>query len=60
MKTLKYCLSQKIYVVWIDEVFGLAKVFFIEEGKEKIIGLGMITDMPVRESTLSVGLLVRE
>lgn len=42
--------------MWTDKTFGLAKVF-IEEGIERIIGIGLITDQPKEESTLSLSVL---
>lgn len=53
----KYCLNNKVKVLWVDQTFGLAKVFFIDEGKEKIVGIGLITDQPKEESTLSLSIL---
>lgn len=53
----KYCLNNRIKVLWTDKAFGLAKVFFIEEGIERIIGIGLITDQPKEESTLSLKVL---
>lgn len=46
----------RIKVLWTDKTFGLAKVF-IEEGIERIIGIGLITDQPKEESTLSLSVL---
>ena len=54
----KYCLNNRINVLWVDKIFGLAKVFFIEEGIERIIGIRLITDQPNGESTLSLGILM--
>lgn len=42
----KYCLNNRIRVLWTDKTFGLAKVLFIEEGKTRIIGTGLISDEP--------------
>lgn len=53
----KYCLNNRIDILWIDKTFGLAKVLFIEEGVERIIGIGMITDKPCEQNTLSLGVL---
>lgn len=53
----KYCLNNRIRVLWIDKTFGLAKVLFIEERKERIIGIGLITDQPNEQSTLSLSVL---
>lgn len=53
----KYCLNNRIRVLWIDKTFGLAKVLFIEEGIERIIGIGLITDKPYEQSTLSLSVL---
>lgn len=53
----KYCLNNRIKVLWTDKTFGLAKVFFIEEGIERIIGIRLITDQPKEESTLSLSVL---
>lgn len=53
----KYCLNSRIRVLWIDKTFGLAKVLFIEEGIEKIIGIGLITDKLYEQSTLSLSVL---
>lgn len=52
----KYCLNNRIKVLWTDKTFGLAKVF-IEEGIERIIGIGLIADQPKEESTLSLSVL---
>ena len=60
MKTVgseKYCLNNRVNVLWVDNTFGLAKVFFIEEGIERIIGIGLITEQPKEESTLSLSVL---
>lgn len=53
----KYCLNNRIRVLWTDKTFGLAKVLFIEEGIERIIGIGLISDQPNKQSTLSLGVL---
>ena len=53
----RYCLKDKIEVLWIDETFGLAKVLFIEEGIERVIGLRLITDKPYKQNTLSLRVL---
>ena len=53
----KYCLTNRIRVLWTDKTFGLAKVLFIEEGIERIIGIGLITDKPYVQSTLSLSVL---
>lgn len=53
----KYCLDKEIRVVWIDMVFGLAKVWFVEEKVERLIGIKMITDKPYTETTLSINVL---
>ena len=61
MKTVgneKYCLNNKINVLWVDKTFGLAKVVFIEEEIERIIGIGLITDKPYEQSTLSLSVLI--
>lgn len=60
MKTIgneKYCLNNKIKVLWVDKTFGLAKVSFIDEGIEKIVGIGLITDQPKEEYTLCLSIL---
>lgn len=54
---VKYCLKDEIYVLWIDEIFDLAKVYFIKEDKERVIGLKLITDKPCIEKTLSISAL---
>ena len=53
----KYCLNNRIRVLWTDKTFGLAKVLFIEEGIERIIGIGLISDQPNEQSTLSLSVL---
>ena len=53
----KYCLNNRIKVLWTDKTFGLAKVLFIEEGIERVIGIGLITDKPYGQSTLSLSVL---
>ncbi len=50
----KYCLNNRIRVLWTDKTFGLAKVLFIEEGKTRIIGTGLISDEPNEQSTLNI------
>lgn len=63
MKTIgneKYCLNNKVKVLWVDKTFGLAKVFFVDEGIEKIVGIGLITNQPGEESTLCLSLLTGE
>lgn len=60
MKTIgneKYCLNNKVKVLWVDKTFGLAKVSFVDEGIEKIVGIGLITDRPREESTLCLSIL---
>lgn len=37
----KYCLNNMSKVLWADKTFGLAKVLFIEEGIERVIGIGL-------------------
>ena len=54
----KYCLNNRIRVLWTDKTFGLAKVLFIEEGKTRIIGTGLISDEPNEQSTLNISLLI--
>lgn len=54
---VKYCLNDEIYVLWIDEIFDLAKVYFIAEDKERVIGLKLITDKPYIEKTLNISTL---
>jgi hypothetical protein len=54
---VKYCLEDEIYVLWIDEIFDLAKVYFIKEDKERVIGLKLITNKPCIEKTLSISTL---
>ena len=53
----KYCLNNRIRVLWTDKTFGLAKVLFIEEGKTRIIGTGLISDEPNEQSTLNISIL---
>lgn len=53
----KYCLNNKINVLWVDKTFSLAKVLFINEGKERIIGVGLITDEPLEQYTINLSLL---
>lgn len=53
----KYCLNNRIKVLWTDKTFGLAKVLFIEEWKIGIIGIGLISDQPNDQSTLSISVL---
>lgn len=63
MKTIdndKYCLGNKVKVIWIDKNFGLAKVSFIDEGIEKIVGIGLITDQPREETTVCLSILTGE
>lgn len=55
---VKYCLNDEIYVLWIDEIFGLAKVYFIVEDKEKVISIQLITDKPYIEKTLNISTLI--
>lgn len=60
MKTIgneKYCLNNKVNVLWVDKTFGLAKVSFIDEGIEKIVGIGLVTDQPQEECTLCLSIL---
>lgn len=54
----KYCLHYRIKVLWVDKTFGLAKVFFLEEKLEKVIGVGLITDKPKTQNTLSINVLL--
>ena len=54
----KYCLNNRIRVMWTDKTFGLAKVLFIEEGKTRIIGTGLISDEPNEQSTLNISILI--
>ena len=54
----KYCLNNRIRVLWTDKTFGLAKVLFIEEGKTRIIGPGLISDEPNEQSTLNISILI--
>lgn len=54
----KYCLNNRIRVPWTDKTFGLAKVLFIEEGKTRIIGTGLISDEPNEQSTLNISILI--
>ena len=54
----KYCLNNRIRVLWTDKTFGLAKVLFIEEGKTRIIGTGFISDEPNEQSTLNISILI--
>ena len=54
----KYCLNNRIRVLWTDKTFGLAKVLFIEEGKIRIIGTGLISDEPNEQSTLNISILI--
>ena len=54
----KYCLNNRIRVLWTDKTFGLAKVLFIEEGKTRIIGTGLISDEPNEQSTLNISILI--
>ena len=54
----KYCLNNRIRVLWTDKTFGLAKVLFIEEGKTRIIGTGLISDEPNEQSTLIISILI--
>lgn len=54
----KYCLNNRIRVLWTDKTFGLAKVLFIEEGKTRIIGTGLISDKPNEQSTLNISILI--
>lgn len=54
----KYCLNNRIRVLWTDKTFGLAKVLFIEEGKTRIIGKGLISDEPNEQSTLNISILI--
>ena len=53
----KYCLNNKVKVLWVDKTFGLAKVSFVDEGIEKIVGIGLITEQPREESTLCLSIL---
>ena len=53
----KYCLNNRVNVLWVDKTFSLAKVFFIEDGIERVIGIGLITDKPYVQSTLSLNVL---
>ena len=52
----KYCLNNRIEVLWIDKTFGLAKVFFIEE---RIIGFKLATDKSYEQNTLNLNVLIR-
>lgn len=54
----KYCLNNRVNVLWVDKTFSLAKVFFIEEKIERVIGIGLITDKPYEQSTLSLNVLI--
>ena len=54
----KYCLNNRIRVLLTDKTFGLAKVLFIEEGKTRIIGTGLISDEPNEQSTLNISILI--
>ena len=54
----KYCLNNRIRVLWTDKTFDLAKVLFIEEGKTRIIGTGLISDEPNEQSTLNISILI--
>lgn len=54
----KYCLNNRIRVLWTDKTFGLAKVLFIEERKTRIIGTGLISDEPNEQSTLNISILI--
>lgn len=54
----KYCLNNRIRVLWTDKTFGLAKVLFIEEGKTRIIGTGLISDEPNEQSMLNISILI--
>ena len=54
----KYGLNNRIRVLWTDKTFGLAKVLFIEEGKTRIIGTGLISDEPNEQSTLNISILI--
>ena len=54
----KYCLNNRIRVLWTDKTFGLAKVLFIEEGKTRIIGTGLISDEQNEQSTLNIRILI--
>ena len=54
----KYCLNNRIRVLWTDKTFGLAKVLFIEEGNTRIIGTGLISDEPNEQSTLNISILI--
>ena len=54
----KYCLNNRIRVLWTDKTFGLAKVLFIEEGKTRIIGTGLISDETNEQSTLNISILI--
>ena len=54
----KYCLNNRIRVLWTDKTFGLAKVLFIEEGKTRIIGTELISDEPNEQSTLNISILI--
>ena len=54
----KYCLNNRIRVLWTDKTFGLAKMLFIEEGKTRIIGTGLISDEPNEQSTLNISILI--
>lgn len=45
-------------MLWTDKTFGLAKVLFIEEGKTRIIGTGLISDEPNEQSTLNISILI--
>ena len=60
MKTIdneKYCLNDKVKVLWIDKTFGLAKVFFISEKIERIVGVGLIADQPPKDNTICLSIL---
>ncbi len=53
----KYCLNDKIKVIWFDKTFCLAKVLFIEEGMIRVIGTGLISDQPKKQNTLNLNVL---
>ena len=54
---VKYCHGDEIYVLWIDEIFDLAKVYFIKENRERVIGRKLITNKPCIEETLNINTL---
>lgn len=53
-----YCLNNKVEILWVDKTFGVAKVYFVEEGIERIVGIGLIKDKLYQQSTLCLQLLM--